>query len=255
MAVERTDRKGSSQVSTLSVELADRIIRRIIDGTYEVGSRLPTEREMAQEYGVNRLVVREALKRVEAFGLVTIRHGSGTYVEDIERKGGVEITDLLLFDGKGSFDNDFLRDVINFNVVVAINVIWLAARNIDEEELGELKRLVEMRGEKRDDGQELAAINIEIMRTIVKATHNRYIQLVFNTLMRITRGFEMVLEAPAFIYEEYQAYLVSLVEAFEERDSEIATLLTTRAIRKVIPIGEGLAFLVGTLNLAVPEME
>lgn len=255
MAREQMGGKGYSPVSTLSVELADRITRRIIDGEYEVGSRLPTEREMAQEYGVNRLVVREALKRVEAFGLITIKHGSGTYVEDIERKGGIEITDLLLFDGEGSFDNGFLRDVINFNVVVAINVIWLAARNIDDEELGKLRGLVERRSVTREDSQELAAINMEIMHTIVKATHNRYIQLVFNTLMRITRGFEMVLEAPAFIYEEYQAYLESLVEAFEERDSEIAALLTTRAIRKVIPVGEGLAFLMGTLNITLPEME
>ncbi|CAG9297682.1 FCD domain-containing protein [Celerinatantimonas diazotrophica] len=52
----------------------------IAQGTYEVGDRLPPEREIALLYGVNRAVVREALIMLELEGLIEIRKGSGIYV-------------------------------------------------------------------------------------------------------------------------------------------------------------------------------
>lgn len=61
-------------------ELAAVLEQLIVSGRWPTGSRIPTERDLAQEYAVSRQTVREALDEVERAGLVTRRHGSGTYV-------------------------------------------------------------------------------------------------------------------------------------------------------------------------------
>ncbi len=60
--------------------VAQRLIEVISSGTLERGSRLPAERTLAASLGVGRSVVREAFAVLDLLGVVTVRHGSGTYV-------------------------------------------------------------------------------------------------------------------------------------------------------------------------------
>jgi DNA-binding FadR family transcriptional regulator len=63
-------------------QIADQLRQLIDDGEYGVGSRLPTERELAEQLGVSRPTVREALIALEVEGRLRIRVGSGIYVID-----------------------------------------------------------------------------------------------------------------------------------------------------------------------------
>ncbi|SHL05852.1 transcriptional regulator, GntR family [Pseudonocardia thermophila] len=63
------------------VELAQRLMREIADGTLPVGSRLPSEVELAERHGLSRTTVRSALDLVEELGLVSRRRKLGTVVE------------------------------------------------------------------------------------------------------------------------------------------------------------------------------
>jgi DNA-binding FadR family transcriptional regulator len=63
-------------------QIADQLRQLIDDGEYAVGSRLPTERELAEKLGVSRPTVREALIALEVEGRLRIRVGSGIYVAD-----------------------------------------------------------------------------------------------------------------------------------------------------------------------------
>lgn len=223
---------GQSSVSTLSIGLANKLMRRIVDGAYPAGSKLPPEREMADEFGVNRLVVREALKRIEAMGIVRIRHGSGTYIEDVELKGGVELSDMFLYDEEGGVNLAFLSDIVDFHEFITIHAIRLAAPRITGEELGKLKTLVKERAETANDHQRRVALTIEITRTLVDACRNKYIHLHFNTVLRVTRGFQMVFGAPGVLDSGMQIFFENLLEALEHRDQEMAVLLTTRIFKE-----------------------
>ena len=79
-----------------SEAISDELIKRIINGSYPIGSKLPTERDMSKAFGATRHVVREALKRLEALGLVMIRQGSGAHVQNYHLTGGLELIDMLL---------------------------------------------------------------------------------------------------------------------------------------------------------------
>src|SRR6185369_2216490 len=70
--------RAKSQTLT---EVAEQEIRTAIaDGVYRPGAQLPAESELVQMLGVSRTVVREALRLLEDDGLITRRHGIGTFV-------------------------------------------------------------------------------------------------------------------------------------------------------------------------------
>lgn len=64
----------------LPAQLADRLRQRIADGHWEPGRRLPSEQELATEYGVSRPTVRSAVARLVDGGMLRVRHGAGTFV-------------------------------------------------------------------------------------------------------------------------------------------------------------------------------
>ena len=65
---------------TLATTLVDAFGSRIRDGRLDTGAKLPTETALMAEFGVSRTVVREALSKLQAGGLVVTRHGIGSFV-------------------------------------------------------------------------------------------------------------------------------------------------------------------------------
>jgi GntR family transcriptional regulator len=66
----------------LARQIAEDLRRRIVAGEFPPGSRLPSESDLCDRYGVSRVTVRTAAKALESQGLVDIRHGSGMFVVD-----------------------------------------------------------------------------------------------------------------------------------------------------------------------------
>src|SRR5450631_1889322 len=75
--------------------VADRLRGEILAGRLAPGVRLPSERELSLALGVNRLTLRAALARLEAMGLVTTRHGSGTEVAAWRERAGLEALPMV----------------------------------------------------------------------------------------------------------------------------------------------------------------
>jgi DNA-binding FadR family transcriptional regulator len=71
-----------SRPRRLSTSVSDELLRRIVSGEYPVGTPLPPEPLLVDEFDVSRPVVREAVKSLESAGLVSIRQGDGTVVRD-----------------------------------------------------------------------------------------------------------------------------------------------------------------------------
>src|SRR3954464_8439555 len=62
--------------------VVESIVQSIRAGTFKHGQRLPSERDLAEEFGVSRPTIREAMLALEIRGMVEARHGSGVYVTD-----------------------------------------------------------------------------------------------------------------------------------------------------------------------------
>jgi len=214
--------------NTRSREITNMLLQRIIDGVYPAGSLLPTERKLAEEFGVARTIVREALKRIETSNLIVIRQGSGALVKDFLTSAGIELADLLMYRQDGTMDTQFLKDVGQLHEGIHIWLVKLTAQQITKDEIDALKKLVSERATMVNDDERLSKITLQITRSIVQASHNRYAQLLFNTLAKTTQASRVVFEMPFYFDPEAQTFFERLMEAFENRDSEMAALLATR---------------------------
>src|SRR5204862_7646309 len=86
-----------------------RLMEDVLSGRYEPGEKLPTQRALAAELGVNMASLREALKRLEQLGLVEVRHGDAMRVTDWRARGGLQGIAQVHFAAWG-LDRDKLRD-------------------------------------------------------------------------------------------------------------------------------------------------
>lgn len=66
-------------------KIGNELKKQLFEGTYKIGDKLPTERELADFFNVSRTVIREALIMLEIEGFVEVRKGSGVYLIDLPR--------------------------------------------------------------------------------------------------------------------------------------------------------------------------
>ncbi len=222
---------GDPSTQTFSKRIADRIIEDIINGKYLPDSKLPTEREMAKIFEVTRHVIREALKRVESWGLVSIQQGSGAKVNNYKTSGGIELIEYLIIRDKDMVNMDFIMKIFEYHEILSIGAIQLAAQHITEEELNQFERLVKKRGA-CTDCEEKAGLTLDISRAILEGSKNTCIQLTFNSVIRISHKFLPFFNLTYSIPLDYQKFFERLVVFFKERDYEMAALLSTRYFKE-----------------------
>ncbi len=118
-------------------QISQKLAKAIAGGEYEIGQRLPSERELAHTFGVSRPTVREAIIALELDGLVEVRLGSGVYVTNRLPPSGTERAKDI-----GPFELLEARRAIEGEAAA------LAAVRIDDEQLKQLSELIaEMRND------------------------------------------------------------------------------------------------------------
>lgn len=104
----------------------DQIATDVLSGELPAGSALPSERRLAEVFGVSRPAVREALKRLSAAGLVEVRHGGVTTVRDFRRHAGLDLLPQLVF-RDGELDAGVFRSILETRLRIGPKVAELAA--------------------------------------------------------------------------------------------------------------------------------
>ena len=157
----------------------DRLYRQVVlkilkltgSGEYPVGSRLPSERELAERFAVSRPTIREAIIALEAQGVVSVKTGSGVYVR--ERQSDV----LSLGQSVSPFE------LIEARVYIEGEVAALAASLITDEQLNTLRGLLtEMAEENIQDEASSAGADRKFHSVISEASNNRILGLFITQL-------------------------------------------------------------------------
>ena len=149
--------------------VAEQIVTMIDDGIFPPNSRLPGERELAEQLNVSRVTVREAEIFLQAQGIIQVKTGSGAYVLDPSKHNGnlPNVSAFELTEARTLFESEAAA---------------LVARDISDETLSVLEEyLQKMRGSERE--AELA--DREFHRTIASASGNAAVLFVVEMLWRI----------------------------------------------------------------------
>lgn len=162
----------------LAQSVEDALRDRIRSGGLSVGDKLPTEAAFMAEFGVSRTVVREALSRLQAAGLVDTRHGIGTFVT-----GGAE-------EEGASFRIDAqrlatLRDVVavlELRIGLETEAASLAAQRRTEENLRVMRASLDAFSVAIEAGRDAVAEDFAFHAEIARATQNVHFSELLSTL-------------------------------------------------------------------------
>ena len=152
---------------TLAERVGESILKRIVEGELKPGDKLPSERELGEQFGVSRTVVREAVRGLTGRGVVAVRAGSGLRVAAIDPAAVSESLALLL---RSTYEFDY-RYVHEVRVMLEVETAGLAATRADDADIEDLRRAAEAMEHARSVEQ-TALCDLDFHRAIARATRN-----------------------------------------------------------------------------------
>jgi len=175
-----------SPISSKSVvdRIIDEITSAIIDGSIKPGDKIPTEMELCESFQVGRNSVREAIKILEAFGVVYIKRSEGTFVSSSFNK---RMLDSMLYGL--ILQNESSYDIVELRKVFDIGVWYAAMEKMDDakmenirESLGEMEKTIK---ETADMDRVLEA-DLAFHRTITECTENPLLVNMYEYITKLT---------------------------------------------------------------------
>jgi GntR family transcriptional repressor for pyruvate dehydrogenase complex len=214
-------------------EIVHQLRGLILKGEYVPGDKLPPERKLAEELGVNRASLREAIKALEHMGLVKTRQGDGTRVLDFMQTAGVELVSHLIA-REGTPNVAVLLDVLDFRRWFGREAARLAAHRASAEDLKQLEALAQKAADPALELGEVLKLDFEFYVALTYASKNQVMQLLINSIRQAVANY-----APFFaqFYPPAQAvrkHQKDLLKALAAKDEEAAAKIADAFLKKAI---------------------
>ena len=212
--------------------VADRLRNEILAGRISAGSRLPSERELSLALGVNRLTLRAALARLEAMGLVSTRHGSGTEVASWRERAGLEALPMVLSSleqGEPAWV-ELLTSLFELRRVLAAEAEAIAATRRTEEDLATMERIAAEQATRLGDAQAYARGDLAFQRALAHAARNVGLELILNSFARFPEEQPELVASMYDSRESAVAYYGVIIQLVRAGDAETARSLVREAL-------------------------
>ena len=171
-----TDIAPRRKPRTLALELVDSLGDRIRDGRLQLGDKLPTEAAIMGEFNVSRTVVREAISKLQASGLVETRHGIGTFVLGLGQAPGFKISPEQF---------STLRDVIavlELRIGMETEAAALAAQRRTAANITAMREALNNVAAAVDAGRDSVAADFQFHLEVARSTQNSHFAELMGTL-------------------------------------------------------------------------
>jgi len=206
-------------VARASSAIADQIRGAIVGGRLKAGDRLSPERELAEQFGVSRVTVRDALRSLEAMGLIEVKVGArgGAFVTAPNgSKVAQTMSDMMLMSATTP------EDIVEARLIVELGVVTLACARATDADLRALRELCEAGRERLAAGTYERGISWDFHSRLAQAAHNGAVD-------GLTQSFRSSLSMhPLRVREGARAHELTveehlrIVEALEHRDGAAA---------------------------------
>jgi len=161
---------------SLALDVVDALGDRMRGGTLAPGDKLPTESEIMGEFGVSRTVVREALSKLQASGLVQTRHGVGTFV-----LGSSSATPFRINAEQLETLNDVIA-VLELRMGLEVEAAGLAAQRRTEQNLEAMREALAAFSSALDAGRDAIGADYQFHLEIARATRNQHFVAMMGAL-------------------------------------------------------------------------
>jgi GntR family transcriptional repressor for pyruvate dehydrogenase complex len=152
--------------------VTEKIRDEILGGNYLPGDKLPSEREFIDQLQVSRIVVREALRKLEATGLLVVKRGSGMFVANTD---SIVVHDA--FSSALKMQKVEVLEILQAGLIIEPVIAELAAQNRTSEHIDALTENVDKAQELIDNGISSHHQNRDFHGIVAEATQNRVLRL------------------------------------------------------------------------------
>lgn len=219
--------------SAVSDSVFAHLVDEILSGRVAVDDALPSERELALAFAVNRHAIREALKRLQQARLVRISHGGKTRVQDWRQTAGLDVLSTLAATGAVPA-LQIARDIMVMRRSVAADAARLCARNATAEQLASIAAAAAAYPAQRTD--ESFAVDLTFWTAIIDGSGNLAYRLALNTLVAAFTdiGFDSIADlGMAAELVDREAH-ITLAEHLVTRDADAAHRVADELLGRVV---------------------
>ncbi len=200
----------------LHIAARDYIKQYILDHQLAPGDPLPPEGQFAQELGVGRSSVREAVKALQSLGIIEARQGNGLFVREYNFEPVLEVLSYGM-----RFDDAILREFFQIRLWLEAAVIGDAVKQIDAAGIAQLEGVLAQWAERVAAGQPMADLDKKFHDILCQSLNNQI-------LLKLTEVFWLAydkLKIPGIHEVDPAAELIdhqAILAAVKDRDADLA---------------------------------
>ncbi|WP_224752585.1 FadR/GntR family transcriptional regulator [Metabacillus arenae] len=226
------------QKEKVSQKISRELLVMIENGKFPPGSKLPTELELAELFGVSRMPIREALSVLRAMGLISSQQGGGSYVEEIIPSSLSQHFHIQKAEGES------IQHLFEMRKILEPEAAFLAASRRTANELERMREVLKWMEEdfivKEKTGREA---DFEFHRTIIQATHNSVMILMlenlstlYNKVLEITLKQNVGLARKReIVYKEHENIFLA-IEAEEPELAKVQSIIHLKNVERKLQL-------------------
>lgn len=167
---------------SLSKMVVEKIKEALINGDIKPGDFLPSETELAESLGVGKSSVREAIKMLEALGVVQICKGNGSRVRTCVH---ASMLNPLIFQLILNSNEERQAQLVEFRKMIEISASLLAIDNATEEDIAKLREIHEQFKTDFNHGKATVDNDMKFHNVIYESTHNPFVVSIGGSIMEL----------------------------------------------------------------------
>src|SRR6202049_125775 len=203
------------QTSRLYEQIVQQIEESVQKGTLKEGDQLPAERELAQQFGVSRTAVREAIKALHEKGLVDAFPGRGTFITSGNSNSMRQSLDRILKSGQA----DGASHLTEIREILEPEIAALAAARADEQDLATMREAVAVMDNARQDADAYIEADLDFHLALAEAAGNPFILSLIDSIVGMLREQRIGIFQVKGGAGRGQYHHKKILEAIENRDS------------------------------------
>ncbi len=202
------------QTSRLYEQIVQQIEESILTGALKTGDQLPSERDLAQQFGVSRTAVREAVKALREKGLVEAYSGRGTFITNGTSRAVRESFDRLIKIGQP----DSLLHLAEVRAILEPEIAALAAARMEEQYLVTMKEAYAVMDRKPGNPDAYIEADLDFHLALAEAAANPLILSLIDSIVAVLREQRIRIFKVEGGPERGQFHHKRILHAIEQRD-------------------------------------
>ncbi len=206
------------RTSRLYEQIVQQIEESVLNGSLKPGDQLPAERELAQQLGVSRTAVREAVKTLREKGLVEAYSGRGTFITDGTSHAARQSFDLMVKLGQ----QEGSPHLAELRLILEPGIAALAAVRADAEALATMREAVDVMERSQKNPEAYIEADLDFHLALAEAVGNPLILSLIDSIVGLMREQRMKIFNVEGGPQRGQFHHKRILQAMQRRDAEAA---------------------------------